>query len=138
MAAVRIKEVGSVPWTVTLDNGERAELDERPTDRGASRHSHPGSETELYLHENTCPPNVEVDVHVHRTDEIIYVTAGELHLGARVLKAGDSVYIPGNTLYGFRSGPEGLSFLNFRGRRDNSHVMKDEFLAERAEARGSA
>jgi hypothetical protein len=72
---------------------------------------------------------------VHRTDEIIYVIEVELHLGARVLRAGSSVYIPANTLYSFTAGPNGLRFLNFRAVRDDSHVLKADFLAERAAAK---
>jgi hypothetical protein len=139
MAAIRIVEAGSVPWMtpVSGQGGEMVEVDE-PGARGAIRLPHPGSDGQLYLHESSTPPNMEVLPHVHRVDEIIYVTRGELHLGARVLRPGDSVYIPADTLYGFRAGPEGLGFLNFRGSSNRAHVMKDDFLAERAETRTSA
>jgi uncharacterized cupin superfamily protein len=136
MAAIRIVESGSVTWLTPREGqgGELREVDE-PGDRAATLRLHPGSETELYLHQNVTPPDFVVDVHAHEADEIIYVIAGELHLGARVLTPGASVYIPADTLYGFHAGPSGLSFLNFRATRDNSHVSKEDFLAARAKAR---
>jgi mannose-6-phosphate isomerase-like protein (cupin superfamily) len=115
---------------------ELVELAESEGDGPWAVYPHPGSESELALHEPWIPPDTEIAPHVHREDEIIYVVAGEMHLGARVLSPGASVYIPGNTLYGFRSGPDGLKFLNFRARRDPSHISKAEFLAERAARTG--
>ena len=136
---VRVIDVGDVAWMAPKEgqSGELFEvLDEEECSK--ARFLHPGGESELYLHEARTPPDTEILPHVHRTDEIIYVTEGEMHLGARVLRPGSSVYIPANTLYGFKAGPQGLTFLNFRAVRDTSHVMKDEFLAERAAARDGA
>jgi quercetin dioxygenase-like cupin family protein len=133
MAKIRIVDSDTARWMTPKEGqgGEMVEVDE-PGDLGAVRYHHPGSDSELYLHEAHTAPNVVIEPHVHREDEIIYVTDGELRMGSRVLTPGCSVYIPANTLYGFTSGPDGVSFLNFRGRRDTSHVSKDEFLAERA------
>ena len=102
---------------------------DEPGDNGAVRYLHPGSETDLYLHEAHTPPNAVIEAHVHHSDEIIYVTRGELQLGARVQRPGSLVYIPADTLDGFSAGPDGL---NFRAYRDTSHVLKEEFLAQRS------
>jgi quercetin dioxygenase-like cupin family protein len=112
--------------------GEMVETSE-PEVNGAVRFLHPGTDDSLYLHLGKLPPNHEVHAHAHREDEIMYVLEGEMHFGARVLKAGDSIFIPGNTLYAFRSGPSGVTNLNFRGRHDDSHIMKEDFMKARSE-----
>src|SRR5262249_46430800 len=128
VGVIRIVENGSVPWMVQAP-GETRQDEHRqfveiaePGPSGASRYLHPGNDSEPYLHESSLPPDTPVDVHAHHTDEIIYVLDGELVLGARVVGPGASIYIPGMTLYQFRSGPNGLRFLNFRGHRDRSHL----------------
>ena len=136
MPKIQVVEAGSMPW-MTQDedgpDGERRliEIPEPDDERSAARHPHPGSDTQLYLHEAQLPPNKQVASHAHRSDEIIYILDGEIHLGARVLGPGSSVFVPGMTLYAFRAGPKGVRFLNFRGRKDTTHLTKEEFLAER-------
>ncbi len=100
-----------------------------PRGNGGVRTTHPGNEDEPSLKEVRIAPDTLVEAHAHDTDEIIYVLDGELHLGARVLTAGSSVLIPGRTLYAFRSGPDGLGFLNFRPRRDRTHYSKEALRA---------
>ena len=46
--------------------------------------------------------------------------------------AGSSFFIPGNTLYGFRAGPEGCRYLNFRAQADSTYFSKEDIV----EARG--
>jgi quercetin dioxygenase-like cupin family protein len=137
VAKVRIVAGASVPWLTPKEGqgGEKVETSD-PLIKGACRYLHPGSEDSLYLHLSKSPPGHEVFSHAHREAEIIYVLDGEMHVGARVLKAGDSIFIPGNTLYAFRSGPSGLTFLNFRGRHDDSHIMKEDFVKVRARTDG--
>jgi uncharacterized cupin superfamily protein len=101
---------------------------------GLRRIQQPGSEDELQLFEIRVQPNVTAAAHAHAEDEIIYVVSGELTFGSQVLTAGHSVYIPGMTLYSFRSGPEGTHFLNFRGRQDLTYFRKSEFLEMRNSA----
>jgi quercetin dioxygenase-like cupin family protein len=113
-----------------VDDEMRDKINEGQLNSGM-RMYHPGSETELQLFELEVPPDTLIGQHAHLEDEIIYVVAGELRLGARILGVGASVYIPGNTLYSLRAGPEGLRFLNFRARRDMTYIAKDEFLAGR-------
>jgi quercetin dioxygenase-like cupin family protein len=81
----------------------------------------------LQLFEVRCSPNLAIDSHAHGEDEIFYVVEGEIHLGRQVCPAGSAVFIAGNTLYGFRAGPEGCRFLNFRPRVDRTYVPKSEF-----------
>lgn len=83
-----------------------------------------GSQTELQLAEIDFIPYAEAVIHKHDNDEIIYVVRGEMHFGNKILKAGSSVYIPGNTFYGFRAGPEGLRVVNFRASADVSFYPK--------------
>jgi len=79
-----------------------------------------GSDDEPQLAELEFIPHAEAVIHKHDEAEIIYVLGGEMHFGKEVLKPGASIYIPGNTFYGFRAGPDGLRLLNFRARADVS------------------
>jgi quercetin dioxygenase-like cupin family protein len=86
----------------------------------------------LGLFEIHLEPGIEVASHAHSEDEIIVVTSGEIHVGRRVLGAGSSVYVEKETLYGFRAGPEGCTFLNFRGGARADYLPKHEVMARRA------
>lgn len=83
-----------------------------------------GSDSEPQLAELDFIPHAEAVIHKHDDAEILYVLRGEMHFGNEVLKAGASIYIPGDTFYGFRAGPDGLRLLNFRGRADVSFYPK--------------
>jgi quercetin dioxygenase-like cupin family protein len=83
-----------------------------------------GSETDLQLMEVKYVPNAVIDPHSHDEDEIIYVVEGELHLGARVLRPGSSIYIPRATVYSYQAGADGLRVVNFRPRGDFSFNPK--------------
>lgn len=135
--------IADAPWTAPADGfaiGQReedrtmVEVDEptEPTDPTAVRYHHPGSETELQLFEVWFPAGHVVKAHAHRTDEVVWVLEGELHLGARLLRPGTSVYLPGLTLYGFTAGPEGLRILNFRATKEIGTISKEQLLLERA------
>ena len=70
---------------------------------------------EFWLHETVLPQGgFEVGVHAHTEDEVIVVTRGEIVLGQRALGPGTVIAIAHATLYSFRTGPDGLTFLNFR------------------------
>jgi mannose-6-phosphate isomerase-like protein (cupin superfamily) len=142
MGQVRIPDVSSLEWVTPRDfDAPREGIDIQPDEivavdesapATAARFLHPGSVSELQLLEVRVPAGMDIDVHAHASDEIIYVLTGELHFGARVLGPGASVYIPGWTLYGFRAGDdEELRFLNFRASLDVSYLTKAELLARR-------
>jgi quercetin dioxygenase-like cupin family protein len=95
----------------------RAKLAEGELD-ARSRMHHLGSDDRLQLFEVVAPPDARFNAHSHDEDEIILVVEGELHAGSRVVRAGESMYVTGGTVYAFRSGPEGLRFFNFRPRMD--------------------
>jgi quercetin dioxygenase-like cupin family protein len=101
---------------------------------GKTRAHHPGSETEPELFEQRLEADTLVQPHAHLHDEIIYVVAGSLVIGNRVLKPGSSVMVAGNTLYSFRAGPEGVHFANFRPRGGAGYLSKDEFMMQRGSA----
>jgi len=86
----------------------------------------------LELFEMTVAPDSETRPHAHPVPEIIFVTEGELLFGARVCAAGTAVFVSANTLYGFRAGPAGASFLNFRGTPCAEFILKEDFLASRS------
>lgn len=95
---------------------------------GSTRVRHPGGEAELQLFEVTARPGLNVPVHAHMEDEIVYMIEGELRIGGRTLKPGDSMFIKGMTLYGFDAGPDGARFLNFRGKQDFTNFSRDDFF----------
>jgi quercetin dioxygenase-like cupin family protein len=76
----------------------------------------------VWLHENSTPGQAEppsqavraAGVHSHTEDEVIVVTRGQIRLGNRLYGPGTAIAIAANTFYGFTTGPEGLSFVNFR------------------------
>jgi quercetin dioxygenase-like cupin family protein len=76
-------------------------------------------------------PDAVIEPHAHTDDEIIYLLRGAIHLGARVLGPGDALHVAGNTLYGFKVGPEGCEFLNFRPNNAVGLLTKEQFLANR-------
>jgi hypothetical protein len=79
-----------------------------------------------YYADSTCPTcritllytarsvPYESPTHSHSVDELIYVLAGEVRFGRRRLGPGSSVAITADRRYGFRSGPHGFAFLNYR------------------------
>ena len=97
-----------------------------------------GSDTEPQLFEVFLPPNYVAEPHTHSRDEIITVLEGELDFGAHKLTRGAAVSVPADTLYGFRVGPEGVRFLNYRSRGGADYQTKEMFLANRAAKSGSA
>ena len=52
--------------------------------------------------------------HSHSADEILYPLRGDVRFGSQRVEPGDAVAIEGDHRYGFRSGPEGFAFLNYR------------------------
>lgn len=76
----------------------------------------------VWLHENglaapegDAPVRTrESGIHSHTEDEVIFVTGGQIRLGQRLYGPGTAIAIAGKTFYGFTTGPEGLSFINFR------------------------
>jgi hypothetical protein len=94
---------------------------------------------DVWLHENDFyKADYEVPVHSHTEDEIIFVRAGAMRLGNRLYGPGTALAIAADTKYGFKAGPEGLSFVNFRVgspshvNADGSHVMDEAELWRRA------
>jgi quercetin dioxygenase-like cupin family protein len=57
--------------------------------------------------------------HSHSQDEIIYVAAGSITLGARPVPTGSAIAVPGDRKYGFVGDDAGFALLNYR--RGPSH-----------------
>jgi hypothetical protein len=69
----------------------------------------------LWLHEVDYGADGVEKLHSHSADEIIFVRAGALNFGTRVCGPGSALAIPGGAQYSFAAGPDGMSFVNFRG-----------------------
>jgi quercetin dioxygenase-like cupin family protein len=105
---------------------------------GAVRRTYfPVDDEPLELFEMTVLPDSETRSHAHDVPEIIYVLRGELRFGARVCRPGSAVFVAADTLYGFRAGPEGASFLNFRGTPSAGFTLKEDFLATAGKRSGA-
>jgi quercetin dioxygenase-like cupin family protein len=133
MGSVRIVEAGSIDWqpvheAVAPEVAEKMSQAERD---GDVRIIHPGIGGGLQLFEARIDPDLEVSLHAHAKDEIIYILEGELLIGRKRLGPGASVFVGGNTLYGFRAGPEGVRFLNFRGESNTTFITKEQFMENR-------
>lgn len=76
----------------------------------------------VWLHENSFAPpaadaprvDAEAGIHSHAEDEVIFVTGGHMRLGSRLYGPGTALAIAASTMYSFTTGPDGLSFINFR------------------------
>lgn len=130
MAKVKIVAADAIAWqrvaaAVAPDVAARMSSAEREADVRIMHSQADG----LQLFEARIAPDAEIALHAHAADEIIYILAGELRIGRKRLGPGASVFVAGDTLYGFRSGPAGVRFLNFRGRSNTSFITREEYLA---------
>lgn len=137
MGTLRIIAADTIPWqpvaeAVAPEVAERMSRAEREADVRIL-HTAPDG---LQLFEANIAPNEEISLHAHAEDEIIYILEGELLIGRQRLTAGASVFVAGNTLYGFRTGSNGARFLNFRGKATTSFITHEEFRAARASREG--
>jgi quercetin dioxygenase-like cupin family protein len=101
--------------------------------RSLRRNFFPADDEGLQLFEITLDPDADVQSHAHSESEIIYVTQGELRLGAQVAGPGAAIFVEAETLYGFKAGSQGATFLNFRPNTGAQYIFKDE-LVERMRA----
>ena len=93
----------------------------------------------VWLHENDyAMADKETELHSHSEDEVIFVRAGSVRIGNRLFGPGTALAIAADTLYEFWSGPDGLSFVNFRGtsptykKADGSLVLDEAELWRQA------
>jgi quercetin dioxygenase-like cupin family protein len=133
MAAIRFFDPGATDFMKAADvypDALKQQLTAAEVSDTAVR-LHQGSPRRLQLFEIRLEPGLEVGTHAHADDEIVYVVDGELHVGRRVCGPGSSFFVPGNTLYGFRAGPEGCRYLNFRAQADATYFTKEHFVDAR-------
>jgi quercetin dioxygenase-like cupin family protein len=116
-------------WDMLGGNGVASTIPESEQRGIESRSYFPGGPDDMQMFEVKCAPNLEIHPHAHVEDEIMYVIEGSVEFGRNSYPAGSAVRVPGQTLYSFRAGPDGLRFLNFRARADRVAWDKDEFLA---------
>jgi hypothetical protein len=124
MATIEFTNADSSPWVRTRDvlpPERHAEFGDGEL-ASESRNHHDGGPGEMQLFEVRAPANAKFRAHAHNEDEIILVVEGELHAGSHVVAAGGTMRVPARTLYAFSTGPEGVRFFNFRGRRDQSYI----------------
>lgn len=64
--------------------------------------------------------------HSHSHDCLYYVLAGELRMGAHVVKAGDGFFLPSDTPYSYEAGPDGVEVLEFRNTTHFNIVLREQ------------
>ena len=139
MNGVRIHENNANKWINGRDFGtqksgmgfnaeELAQFEDDKLDSPVRMHEIGDAKT-LQLFESIMQPNILAEIHSHATDEIMYVLKGSMVLGNRTLGPGSSVFFAADTLYSFRSGPDGLHFLNFRPTKDEVYRSREQHLA---------
>lgn len=135
MSRIRIKTESDLDWSVARD-GPRGSIQESELREGelsvSVRVREPGTASGPQLIELRYEPNAEIQLHSHDEDEIIFVRQGEIRLGNKLYGPGTSIFVAGQTLYGFTAGPNGLQILNFRPRQDLTFYTKNEFLKRKA------
>ena len=123
MVKVRLTTSEQCQWVVSggrnLTEEERAKL-RRDELTSEFKIREIGSDQTPQLVELRYQPDVEIRLHSHDEDEIIYVLGGSMRVNSRSVGPGACLYIAGGTFYGFRAGPEGLHILNFRPRQDTT------------------
>lgn len=66
-------------------------------------------------------PHFIIPRHSHDNDCLYYVTSGEIHLGNRVVRAGEGMFVPADAPYTYQAGDDGAEVLEFqsaiRGRK---------------------
>ena len=87
----------------------------------------------LWLHENDYFGPEETTLHSHSEDEVMFVRDGQIRLGNRLYGPGTALAIAAHTKYGFFSGPEGLSFVNFRGTAPTYRTADGSMVLDEAE-----
>ena len=123
MAKVRITTPEQQPWQVSGLAAETEAPGAIMPDGGPARAykvREAGTETAPQLVELRMRPDEEIQLHCHDEDEIMYVLSGQMRIGSRTVGPGACIYIAGGVFYGFKAGPEGVHFLNFRRGIDNS------------------
>jgi hypothetical protein len=123
MAKVRIREEADC----RLISAKEYLIEKSGSDLAANKYSEETLNTKLrifadgsgslQLIEAQVLPNTVTAVHAHDADEIIYILEGEILVGNRSLGRGSAIFIEAKTLYGYKTGPEGVRLLNFRPRR---------------------
>ena len=121
---------------VSFADPDRAQIPEADAEAGIRLWArHAGDADTPQLLQVRYPPATTATAHAHEADEIIFVTEGELIFGRRHYGPGSSVHIPRETLYSFRAGAEGATFLNFRPYRDDSVLSAAQVRDRRARRR---
>src|SRR5262245_26562392 len=72
------------------------------------------------------PPDRVVEPHSHTVDEVIYILDGTLETGGRIYAEGSLLFIGANTIYGFKTGPRGLSWVFFRPNRPEVDIVTSD------------
>lgn len=140
MSKIRIHERESLNWVCVADVAAPhllPRLGEAELTSRVAFHESGDAET-LQLFEVAYEPHASIEMHAHQEDEIIYILEGSIELGRRTVLPGSSVFVKGGTLYSFSAGPAGLRLLNFRARRDDSFITKDDYLRDRGAKQSSA
>ena len=132
---ISIRNIGDVQSILTRDRMSEGQAAKYSDNELASVQTiyFPNDGESLELFQLELPPDTQIGRHAHRSAEVVYVLKGELKFGALTARPGSAVFVDALTLYAFRAGPEGCTFLNFRGVPGGGILTPEELRAERAQ-----
>jgi hypothetical protein len=111
-----LDRIGGHVHLMPSEQVQRPDTSNRGKRVGMSLHANAQCPTcRVWLHENQhWESDSDTALHSHSEDEVMFITAGSMRVGNRFYPAGNALAVRANTKYGFTSGPDGLSFVNFR------------------------
>ena len=75
-------------------------------------------------------PGYLLPKHSHSSDCLYYIISGGIVMGRRELGAGDGFFLPAEQVYAYRSGPDGVTLLEFRNRTDFDMQVHEKDMAD--------
>jgi mannose-6-phosphate isomerase-like protein (cupin superfamily) len=114
MDARRIYRFEEAEWHVPVAPGTDPEAAAEAGRQGAARRFLAQGDAGFYTQVVKLPPNFTAPVHSHDHAEVFMVLEGSCEFDGQPMARFDLTVVEANESYGFRAGPEGLSFLVIR------------------------
>ena len=74
--------------------------------------------------------NFPLPRHSHSADCLYYILAGEVHMGTKVIRAGEGLFVPAGRPYTYRAGNGGVELLEFRSSTSFDIKILDKDVAK--------
>ena len=111
----RVTRFGEIPWHTPVPRREDIDHDHEPADDEAGRKFLVDGEEGFYVQTVRVPAGFEAPLHRHSHAEVFMVVAGSCVFNGEDMGPLDSVVVRRDEDYGFRAGPQGVTFVVTRG-----------------------